>query len=173
MQSQKYTRESTLRYNRGADNEIMKTINRQDNSPETSELVERRRIELTKRGQIRYSWHKRLEREILLTRRPGDTDRREIKRIDKQLHGTEECRETHLCGGYFRDFGNEIPPRAASNTERNPDSIVKQSAADTESTTSSSPEEPVTTQEPGAYPASPVQEYRHGPKKLSFGYTVS
>ena len=57
MQSQKYTRESTLRYNRGADNEIMKTINRQDNSPETSELVERRRIELTKRGQIRYSWH--------------------------------------------------------------------------------------------------------------------
>ena len=114
-----------------------------------------------------------MEREILLTRRPGDTDRREIKRIDKQLHGTEECRETHLCGGYFRDFGNEIPPRAASNTERNPDSIVKQSAADTESTTSSSPEEPVTTQEPGAYPASPVQEYRHGPKKLSFGYTVS
>ena len=34
---------------------------------------------------------------------------------------------------------------------------------DNESTTSSSPEEPVTTQEPGAYPAIPVQEYRDGP----------
>ena len=34
---------------------------------------------------------------------------------------------------------------------------------ETESTTSSTPEEPVTTQEPGAYPAIPVQEFRDGP----------
>ena len=34
---------------------------------------------------------------------------------------------------------------------------------ETESTASSIPEEPVTTQEPGAYPAIPVQEFRDGP----------
>ena len=34
---------------------------------------------------------------------------------------------------------------------------------ETESTVSSTPEEPVTTQEPGAYPAIPVQEFRDGP----------
>ena len=34
---------------------------------------------------------------------------------------------------------------------------------ETESTVSSTPEEPVTTQEPGAYPAFPVQEFRDGP----------
>ena len=36
-------------------------------------------------------------------------------------------------------------------------------AADTKSTVSSSPEEPVTTQELGAYPAISVNEYRDGP----------
>ena len=34
---------------------------------------------------------------------------------------------------------------------------------ETESTVSSTPEEPVTTQEPGAYPTFPVQEFRDGP----------
>ena len=34
---------------------------------------------------------------------------------------------------------------------------------ETESTASSTPEEPVTTQDPGAYPAIPVQEFRDGP----------
>ena len=36
---------------------------------------------------------------------------------------------------------------------------------DTESTVSSTPEEPVITEEPGSYPAIPVQDYREGPKE--------
>ena len=103
----KYTRESTLRYH-WVDG-IMKIINRRDNSSETSELVERK-IELTKPGQMRYSWHKRLERELLLPRRLCDTDRRESRRIDAQLRRKEECQDTHLGHGYFKDFGDEIPP---------------------------------------------------------------
>ena len=108
---EKYTREPTLKKHWGADDEIMKIINRRDSSPKTNELVERK-IELTKPGQMRYSWHKRLETEILLPRSPGDTDRKEIKRIDMQLRRKEECRDTHLEGGHFNDFRDEIPPRA-------------------------------------------------------------
>ena len=84
----KYTRESTLKYHWSADDEIMKIINRRDNSHKTSELVEK--IELTKPGQLRYLWQKRLERKILTPRRPGDTGRRKIKRIDMQLRRKEE-----------------------------------------------------------------------------------
>ena len=46
-----------LKYHWGADEEIMKIINRRDNSPETKELIERR-IELTKPGHMRHQWHK-------------------------------------------------------------------------------------------------------------------
>ena len=73
-----------LKYHWGADDEIMRTINRRDISPETKELFERR-IKLTKPGHMRHQWHKKLEREILLPRRPDDVDRKEIKRIDIRL----------------------------------------------------------------------------------------
>ena len=78
-----------LKYHWGADDENMKIINRRDNSPETQELVERR-IELTRPGHMRHHWHKKLEREILLPRRPDDVDRKEIKRIDIRLRRKEE-----------------------------------------------------------------------------------
>ena len=80
-----------------------------------------------------------------------------------QLRRKEECRDTHLEGGYFKVFGDEIPPQITGNTDTNPSTIAVKPTMDNESTTSSSPEEPVTTQEPGAYPAIPVQEYRDGP----------
>ena len=96
-----------LKYHWGADDEIMKIINRRDNSPETQELVERR-IELTRPGHMRHHWHKKLEREILLPRRPDDVDRKEIKRIDIRLRRKEENRVTHIGGGYFKNFGDEI-----------------------------------------------------------------
>ena len=69
-----------LKYHWGADDEIMKIINRRDNSPETQELVERR-IELTRPGHMRHHWHKKLEREILLPRRPDDVDRKETNAL--------------------------------------------------------------------------------------------
>ena len=50
-----------LKYHWGADDEIMKIINRRDNSPETKELVERR-ITLTSPGHMRHHWQKKLER---------------------------------------------------------------------------------------------------------------
>ena len=154
-----FNRDSQLKHHWGADDEIMRIINRRDNSPETKELVERR-IELTRPGHMRHQWHKKLDREILLPRRPNDGDRKEIKRIDIRLRRKEECRDTHLGGGYFKDFGDEVPPAAGSTTETNPDTIgIQKATYDSESTVSSSPEEPTTTKEPGSYPAIPVQDY--------------
>ena len=91
-----------LKYHWGADDEIMKIINRRDNSPETQELVERR-IELIRPGHMRHHWHKKLEREILLPRRPDDVDRKQLKRIDIRLR-RKENRVTHIGGGYFKNF---------------------------------------------------------------------
>ena len=132
----------------------MKIINRRDNSPETQELVERR-SELTRPGHMRHHWHKTLEREILLPRRPDDVNRKEIKRIDIRLRRKEENRAIHIGGGYFKNFGDESPQTSGTSTETNPETITTQkSTPDTESTVSSSPEEPVITEEPGSYPAS-------------------
>ena len=159
----KFNRDNQLKHHWGADDEMMKIINRRNNSRETKKLVERR-IELTKPGHMRYQWHKKLDREILLPRRPNDGDRKEIKRIDIRLRSKEECRDTHLGGGCFKDFRDEIPTATGPSTETNPDTIsIQKVIHDTESTVSSTPEEPTTTQEPGTYPAIPVQEYRDGP----------
>ena len=58
------------------------------------------------------------------------------------------------CGNCFKDVSDEIPPSPRSSTETNRDVIsVQKPALDTESTVSSSPEEPITTQEARAYPA--------------------
>ena len=73
-------------------------------------------------------------------------------------------RVTHIGGGYFKDFGDEIPQTPGTSTEKNPEAIsIQKSAPDTDSTISSTPEEPIVTEEPGTYPAIPVQEYRDGP----------
>ena len=91
-------------------------------------------------------------------------DRKEIKRIDIRLRRKEENRVTHIGGGYFKNFGDEIPQTSGTSTEINAETINTQKPApDTESTVSSSPEEPVITEEPGSYPAIPVQDYREGP----------
>ena len=113
---------------------------------------------------MRHLWHKNLEREILLQRRPDDVDRKEIKRIDICLRRKEKNRVTHIGGGYFKDFGDEIPQTPGISTENNPEAIsIQKSAPDTDSTISSTPKEPIVTEEPGTYPAIPVQEYRDGP----------
>ena len=152
-----------LNYHWGNDDEITKIINRRDNSPETKELVERR-ITLTRPGHMRHHWHKKLEREILLPRRLVDVDRKEIKRIDICLRGKEKNRVTHIGGGYFKNFGDEIPQTPGTSTENNHKAIsIQKSAPDTESAISSTPEEPIVTEEPETYPAIPVEEYRNGP----------
>ena len=60
-------------------------------------------------------------REIYITRRPDEDERREIKRIDIQLR--RKIRESHTGGGYFQYFGDEIPQRQTTEqqqqTERN------------------------------------------------------
>ena len=152
-----------LKYHWGAADEIMKIINRRDNSPETKELTERR-IELTKPGHMRHQWHKKLEREILLPRRPDHVDSKEMKRIDIRLQRKDENRVTHIGGGHFKSFGNKIPQTPGTSAENNSETISNQKAApETKSRVSSSPEEPVITEEPGSYPAIPMQEYRDGP----------
>ena len=63
-------------------------------------------------------------------------------------------RESHIGGGCFRDFGDEIPQRTRQDDETH---------RDAESTTSNNSEEAVAAHEPGAYPAIRVQEYRDCP----------
>ena len=113
---------------------------------------------------MRHQWHKKLEREVLLPKRPDDVDRKELKRIDIHLRRKEENRVTHIGGAYFKNFGDEIPQTLGTSAENNPETTSIQIAApDTESTVFSSPEEPVITEEPESYPAIPVQEHRDGP----------
>ena len=158
----RFTLNVKLKYHWGADDKIMKIINRRDNSPETQELVERR-IELTRPGHMRH-WHKKLEREIILPRRPDDVYRKGIKRIDIRLRRKEENRVSHIGGGYFKNFGDEIPQATGTSSESNTETINTQKhIPHTESTVSSTPVEPVITEEPGSYPAILVEDYREGP----------
>ena len=106
---------------------------------------------------MRPQWNKGLGREINVPRRPEEDERREIKGFDIQLKRKQE--QSRIAGGYFRNFGDEIPQRP-ENTEQGSNNIENR---DTEATISSNTEEAVTTHEPGAYPAIPVQEYRDGP----------
>ena len=106
---------------------------------------------------MRPQWNKGLGREIYVPRRPEEDEGREVKRIDIQLKRKQE--QSRIGGGYFRNFGNEILQRP-ENTKQGSNNIENR---DTESATSSNTEEAVTTHEPGAYPAIPVQEYRDGP----------
>ena len=150
-----------LRYHWGADDEIMTIINRREKSPETTELVTRR-IELARPGAMRPQWNKNLGKEIFVPREPEENERREIKRIDLKLKRKE--RDTHIGGGYFQDFGDEILQRQPQEQQQKPvRNENPQENKDTVSTTSNNSEDAVATHEPGAYPAIPFQEYRDGP----------
>ena len=76
----------------------------------------------------------------------------------------EENRVTHIGGGYFKIFADKIPQASGTSSEINTETVNTQKhTPDTESTISSTPEEPIITEEPESYPAIPVQEYRDGP----------
>ena len=142
---------------------MIRIIQRRDTSAETRDLIERG-IELAKPGNMRHHYNKRLQRQILVPRRPDKEERKEIKRIDTRLKRKKEHRITHIGGGYFRNFGDQTPqgpqePQEPGTSAETP----KETSKDAESTISSAPEEPVITQEPGAYPAFPVQQFRDGP----------
>ena len=154
--TRQFRNDRQIRYHWCADDEIMAIINNRDKSPENTQLV-RRRTELARPGAMRPQWNKGLGREIYVPRRPEEDERREIKRIDIQLKRKQE--QSRIGGGYFRNFGDEIPQRP-ENTEQESNNIENR---DTKSTTSSNTEKTVTTHEPGAYCAIPVQEYRDGP----------
>ena len=98
--------EGRLKYHWGVDDTIMKIIKRKDNSPETRDLV-RQRIALTKPGNMRHHYNKKLERQIPVPRRPDEEERKEVKRIDLRLKRKEEHRVTHIGGGYFKNFGDQ------------------------------------------------------------------
>ena len=141
----------------------MAIVNKRDKSPETAELV-RRRVELARPGAMRPHWNKNLGRENYIPRRPEEDERREIKRIDIQLR--RKSRESHIGGGSFQNFGDEIPQRQTTEqqqqTKRNEPPRKNEINRDTECTTSNNSEEAVTTHELGTYPAITVQEYRDG-----------
>ena len=69
--------EGRLKYHWGADDTIMKIIKRRDNSPKTTDLA-RQRIALTKPGNICHH-NTKLERQILVLRRPDEEERKEVK----------------------------------------------------------------------------------------------
>ena len=147
-----------LRHHWGADDDIMAIINARDKSPENTELV-RGRTQLARPGVMRLHFNKNLGREISIPRRPEEDERREIKRIDIQVR--QKIREQHISGGYFQNFGDDIPQ--GQNTERNEPAPGNETNRDADSTVSNNSEEAVATHEPGTYPAIPIQEYRDGP----------
>ena len=105
----RFTPDGRLNYHWGADDEILEIINRRDNSLETKELIQKR-IELTRPGHMRHQWHKKLERDILLPRRPDDVDKKEIKRIDIRLGRKEQNRVRHIGGSHIvlsKTFGTK------------------------------------------------------------------
>ena len=155
-----------IRHHWGADDDIMTFINRRNKSSETAEFVGRR-IQLARPSVMRPHWNKNLGREIYIPRRPEEDERREIKRIDIQLK--RKTRETHIGGGYFQNFGDEIPQ--GQNTEQQQRLERTETNKDTESTASNNSEEAITTHEPGTYPAKPDQDYRDGPiEEISVHY---
>ena len=97
-----------LKYHWGANDTIMRTIKRRDNSLETRDSVEQR-IALTKPGNMRHHYNKKLERLILVPRRPDEEEGKEVKRIDLRLERKKERRITHIGGGYFKNFGDQAP----------------------------------------------------------------
>ena len=70
---------------------------------------------------MRPHWNNNLGREIYIPRRPDEDEGREIKRIDIQLN--RNIKESHIGGGYFRNFGDETRQRQIAEqqqrTERN------------------------------------------------------
>ena len=135
----------------------MKMIKRRDNSPETKDLV-RQRIALTKPGNMRHHYNKKLERQILVPRRPDEEERKEVKRIDLRLKRKEEHRITHIGGGYFKNFGDQSTQEHqehGTSTE-----TPMETNRETESTVSSTPERirhnPRTRRIPG-YPGTRIQ----------------
>ena len=92
----------------------------------------------------------------------------EIKRIGLQLKRKE--RESHIHGGYFSDFGDDIPQTTTEDGETHRENETHR---DAESTTSNNSEEAVATHEPGACPTIPVQEYRDGPIEEIAAHYVS
>ena len=53
----RFTHDSRLNNHWATDDDIMRIVNRRDNSPETRELFEGK-SELTRSGYMRYQWHK-------------------------------------------------------------------------------------------------------------------
>ena len=131
----------------------MAIINNREKSPETTELV-RRRTELERPGALRPQWNKGLGREIYVPRRPAEDERRKMKKNDIQLKRKQE--QSRIDGGYFIDFGVQIPPRSENTEQENNNN---------ESTTSSSTEEAVTIHEPGAFPQYPFRNTLTAPSK--------
>ena len=91
-------------------------------------------------------------------------DRKELN-ASKSAHEEKKKTESRISVAvFFKNVEDEIPQTPGTSTENNPEAIsIQKSAPDTESTISSTPEEPIVTEEPGNYPAIPVQEYRDGP----------
>ena len=123
----------------------------------------KQRIALTKPENMRHHYNKKLDRQILVPRRSDEEERKEVKRLDIRLKPKEEHRITQIDGVYFKDCGIQTPPKQQEPGKS--DETSMEANRETESMTFSTPEEPVTTQEPGAYSAIPVPNFRDGPKE--------
>ena len=97
----------------------------------------RQRIALTKPGNMRHHYNKKLERQILVPRRPDEEERKEVKRIDLRLKREEEHRIPHIGGRYFKNFGDQSSQehREHGTSAETP----METSRETESTASSTP----------------------------------
>ena len=90
--------------------QITHTQNKQNNTGQQRPLQRRnktirrktesyhRRNELTRSSHMRLQWHKKLEKETFLPRRPDAGDWEEIKRIDKRLRKKKKNAAIHILG---------------------------------------------------------------------------
>ena len=109
-----------LEYHWCADITIMRILKRRDSSPETRDLVEQR-LALTKPGDMRQIYKKtikKLERQVLVLRRPDEEERKEVKRIDLRLKRKEVHRITHIGGEYCKTLETKHPSNNKHSVHR-------------------------------------------------------
>ena len=114
------------------------------------------RIALTKPGNMRHHYNKKQERQNLVPRRPGEKEGKEVKRIEPENGKKNTTQHTSVV-----DISKTFQTKYLKNS-KNPVHRPTYRWKQTEKPSQWSPPTPPT-QEPGAYPSIPVQDFRDGP----------
>ena len=101
-------------HNWGANKKVLEILNRQDKSPETLQLIGRRK-EITKPGNLQFKFDSSLNRNAWVPRRPDKRGRDEVAAID--LEFLFRNNEKNRWDGDYSEF-NE--PKPSSSKDKKP-----------------------------------------------------